>query len=103
LAILRLPKSAHVSRPIFWGATESAIRVFFTKVIMRIGNADTIAEREHEKIDWELSYSPRLGAALKLILGDPAFVDERGNAFVQVHQGREIPQRLALWHRAGSQ
>ena len=42
-----------------------------------IGNSDTIAEREHEKIDSELSYSPRLGAALKLILGDPAFVGER--------------------------
>ena len=44
---------------------------------MRIGNSDTIAEREHEKIDSELSYSPRLGAALKVILGNPAFVSER--------------------------
>ena len=44
---------------------------------MRIGNSDTIAEREHEKIDSELSYSPRLGAALKVILGDPAFVGEQ--------------------------
>jgi len=51
--------------------------LFINQVIMRIGNSDTIAEREHENIDSELSYSPRLGAALKLILGDPAFVGER--------------------------
>jgi hypothetical protein len=51
--------------------------LFINPVIMRIGNADTNAKREHEKIDSELSYSPRLGAALKLILRDSAFVDER--------------------------
>ena len=44
---------------------------------MGIGNSDTIAEREQERIDPELSYSPRLGAALKLLLGDPALVGER--------------------------
>jgi hypothetical protein len=44
---------------------------------MPIGNSGTIDEREHDKIDSELSYSPSLEAAVKLILGDPAFVGER--------------------------
>jgi hypothetical protein len=44
---------------------------------MPIGNSGTIDEREHDKIDSELSYSPSLKAAVKLILGDPAFVGER--------------------------
>jgi hypothetical protein len=44
---------------------------------MPIGNSGTIDEREHEKIDSELCYSPSLEAAVKLILGDPAFVGER--------------------------
>jgi hypothetical protein len=37
----------------------------------------TTDEREHDKIDSELSYSPSLERALNLILGDPAFVGER--------------------------
>jgi hypothetical protein len=41
------------------------------------GNSGTIDERERDKIDWELCYSPSLEAAVKLILRDPAFVDER--------------------------
>jgi hypothetical protein len=44
---------------------------------MPIGNSGTIDETEHEQIDSELSYSPSLEAAVKLILGDPAFVGER--------------------------
>jgi hypothetical protein len=44
---------------------------------MPIGNSGTIDEREHEQIDSELCYSPSLEAAVKLILGDPAFVGER--------------------------
>jgi hypothetical protein len=44
---------------------------------MPIGNSGTIDEREHEKIDSELCYFPSLEAAVKLILGDPAFVGER--------------------------
>ena len=44
---------------------------------MPIGNSAAIDEREHDKIDWELSYSPSLEAAVKLILRDPAFVGER--------------------------
>ena len=45
---------------------------------MPIGNSGAVDERELEKIDTELSYSPSLGMAVKLILRDPAFVDERG-------------------------
>jgi hypothetical protein len=44
---------------------------------MPIGNAGTFDEREHEQIDSQLCYSPSLEAAVKLILGDPAFVGER--------------------------
>ena len=47
------------------------------RLTMRIGNSDTIDEGDNGKIDSELSYSPRLEAALKLVLGDPAFVGER--------------------------
>jgi hypothetical protein len=36
-----------------------------------------VDEREHDKIDSELPYSPSLERALNLILGDPAFVGER--------------------------
>ena len=44
---------------------------------MRIGNSDTIDGRDRETTNSEYSYSPSLDAALKLILRDPAFVDER--------------------------
>ena len=44
---------------------------------MPIGNSGPIDEREHELIASELCYSPSLEAAVKLILGDPAFVGER--------------------------
>jgi hypothetical protein len=44
---------------------------------MPIGNSGTIYERELDKIDSELSYSPSLGTAAKLILRDPAFMGER--------------------------
>lgn len=44
---------------------------------MPIGNSGTIPEREHDKIASELSYSPSLEAAMRLILEDPAFVGER--------------------------
>ena len=44
---------------------------------MPIGNSGTIDETEHEQIDSEPSYSPSLEAAVKLILGDAAFVGEQ--------------------------
>jgi hypothetical protein len=44
---------------------------------MLLGNSRTIDQREHTKIDSELSYSPSLEAALNRVLGDPAFVGER--------------------------
>jgi hypothetical protein len=44
---------------------------------MPIGNSGTVYERELDKIDSELSYSPTLGTAAKLILRDPAFMGER--------------------------
>ena len=44
---------------------------------MPIGNSGTIDERELDKIDSELSYSPSLGTAVKLILRDPAFMGEQ--------------------------
>jgi hypothetical protein len=44
---------------------------------MPIENSGTIDERGHDKIDSELSYSPSLEAAVKLILADPAFVGEQ--------------------------
>ena len=44
---------------------------------MPIGNSGTIDETELDKIDSELSYSPSLGNAVKLILRDPAFAGER--------------------------
>ena len=37
-----------------------------------------IGERKRDQIDSELSYSPRLEAAVNLILGDPAFVGDKG-------------------------
>ena len=43
---------------------------------MPIGTSGTIDERELDKIDSEFSYSPSLGTAVKLILGDPAFMGE---------------------------
>ena len=44
---------------------------------MPIGNSGTIDERELDKIDSELSYSPSLGTAVKLILRDPSFMGEQ--------------------------
>jgi hypothetical protein len=43
---------------------------------MRIEHSGTIDQREHDNVDSELTYSPSLEAAVKLILGDPAFVGE---------------------------
>jgi hypothetical protein len=43
-----------------------------------MGTSNTIKERELDKIDSGLSYSPSLLAAVKLILDDPTFVDEQG-------------------------
>ena len=40
-------------------------------------NIGTIDEGKRDKIDLGLSYSPRLEAAVNLILGDPAFVGDR--------------------------
>ena len=37
-----------------------------------------IGERKRDQIDSELSYSPRLEAAVNLILGDPAFMGDKG-------------------------
>jgi hypothetical protein len=48
-----------------------------SQVSMPIGNYGTMDERELDKIDSELSYSPSLRMAVKLILRDPAFVGER--------------------------
>jgi hypothetical protein len=56
-------------------------------------NIGTIGERKRDKIDSGLSYSPSLEVAVKLILGDPAFAGDRGNAFVQVPQSGSIPQK----------
>jgi hypothetical protein len=44
---------------------------------MLLGNSGTIDEKEHDKIDSELSYSPSLEAAMNPVLGHPAFVGER--------------------------
>ena len=44
---------------------------------MLLGNSGTIDEKEHNKIDSELSYSSSLEAAMNRILGHPAFLDER--------------------------
>jgi hypothetical protein len=49
---------------------------------MPIGNSGTIDETELDKIDSEVSYSPSLGTAVKLVLRHPAFVGEGGNVFV---------------------
>jgi hypothetical protein len=56
------------------------LRRDFGQVFMPIGNSGTFDEREHEQIDSELCYSPSLEAAVKLILGDPAFVGEQETA-----------------------
>jgi hypothetical protein len=44
---------------------------------MPFGNCDTIDERDLDKIDSELSYSPSLGTAVKLFLRDSVFAGER--------------------------
>jgi hypothetical protein len=44
---------------------------------MLLGNSGTIDEKEYDKIDSELSYSPSLEAAMNRILGHPAFLGER--------------------------
>jgi hypothetical protein len=44
---------------------------------MPFGNSGTIREREHDKIDSRLPYSPSLDAAMQLVLADPAFVGEQ--------------------------
>ena len=49
---------------------------------MPIGNSGTIDETELDKIDSQVSYSPSLGTAVKLVLRHPAFVGEGGNVFV---------------------
>ena len=41
-------------------------------------NIGVIDEGKRDKIDARLSYSPSLEAAVNLILGDPAFVGDRG-------------------------
>jgi hypothetical protein len=46
--------------------------------IMRIETSDHLDRRNREAINSEYSYSPRLEAALKLILKDPAFLDQLG-------------------------
>ena len=51
--------------------------VSYSEVFMLLGNSRTVDEREHTKIDSELSYSPSLEAALNRVLGDPAFLGER--------------------------
>jgi hypothetical protein len=40
-------------------------------------NIGVIDEGKRDKIDFRLSYSPSLEAAVNLILGDPAFVGDR--------------------------
>jgi len=50
---------------------------------MPIGNDDTFGERELDKIDSELFYSPSLDAVLKLILGD-----------APISAGAELPKVL---------
>ena len=60
---------------------------------MPIGNSGTIDEREHEQIDSELCYSPSLEAAVKLILGDPAFVGERETPSFKFIRAARIAQR----------
>ena len=78
--LLSYTKGTVTIREEYWRSSWIAMKfepLFTNQVIMRIGNSDTIAEREYDKIDSELSYSPRLGAALKIILGDPTFVGER--------------------------
>ena len=44
---------------------------------MLLRNSGTIYEKEHDKIDSELSYSSSLEAAMNLILEHPAFLGER--------------------------
>src|SRR5450631_3197906 len=51
--------------------------------IMRIKNADRLDEQNREAINSGYSYSPRLEAALKLILKDPAFLDQPGTPSVK--------------------
>jgi hypothetical protein len=41
-------------------------------------NIGVIDEGKRDKIDARLSYSPSLEAAVNMILGDPAFVGDRG-------------------------
>jgi hypothetical protein len=43
-----------------------------------MGTFDKAMEKEPDKIDSGLSYSPGLLAAVKLILDDPTFVGEQG-------------------------
>jgi hypothetical protein len=51
---------------------------YFYKVryYMLIRNSSTIDDREHDKINSQLAYSPSLEAAVALMLADPALVDE---------------------------
>jgi hypothetical protein len=44
------------------------------------GNFGTIHEKEHDKIDSELSYSSSLEAAMNSILGHPAFLGEQATS-----------------------
>ena len=50
---------------------------------MRIKSSDYLDERNREAINSEYSYSPRLEAALKLILKDPAFLNLVGTPSVK--------------------
>jgi hypothetical protein len=51
--------------------------------IMRIKSSDYLDERNREAINSEYSYSPRLETALKLILKDPAFLNQVGTPSVK--------------------
>ena len=63
---------------------------------MRIGNADTIAEREHEKIDWELSYSPRLGKRLRSSSSGPRD-SSKTMLLTRFRFAKRAPRRRAAW------
>ena len=56
-------------------------------------NIGVIDEGKRDKIDFRLSYSPSLEAAVNLIPGDPAFVGDRATATLKLFRARAIPQR----------
>lgn len=66
---------------------------------MKLGirNSDAIGERQVEKIDSELSYSPSLGTAVKLILENSAFAGERETPSFKFIRAARFLKNNAPW------